>query len=621
MDFTLFAQAAGGSPPAGGAAIGQIVIATTAATIVTAVLLYVGMGHRSGKVPILDNLGKFSERVSGLPAWAAIPAATITVSLIVALFGMMWDISIHIAQGRDEGPLANPAHYFILAGLFGIFAAGFLSMALPKDKPSASAVRISEDWYAPLGGVLITAAGAFALIGFPLDDVWHRLFGQDVTLWGPTHLMLIGGASMTLVGLAVLMIEARRATGGDSRHASTREPGWVSQANRLALPGAFLLGLSTFQAEFDFGVPQFRFVFQPMLIMLAAGAALVAARIWLGRGAALGAAVFFLAVRGIMALLVGPVLGQPTPHFPLYVVEALLVELIAWKVVSARKPVQFGVVSGVAIGTIGLAAEWGWSHLWMPLPWPSNLLPETLLMAIPMAIAGSLVGAWIGARLAADELPRTRPLRTAAVVGSVVIAGLVGFALLKPANEGVRAQVALQEVSGDQGGRHVNATVTMDPRNAADDAEWLTATSWQGGDLVVDRLKRVGPGVYRTTEPIPVFGTWKTMIRLHHGRSLTAIPVYLPEDKAIPVKGVPATSHFTREFVADHKLLQREQKTAAGWLWAIAYAVVLGIALSFLALLAWGIHRAATAAETDSVTPKTPPRARRQLRDQSLSPA
>src|SRR5215212_1481365 len=353
MDLNfLIAQAAASSPPAGGAAVGQIVIATTAAAVVTAVLLYVGMGHRSGKVALLSRVGAFSERVSGLPAWAAIPAATITGSLLIALFGMLWDISLHIAQGRDEGPLANPAHYFILAGLFGIFASGFLSMALPKDKPSEAAVRISKDWYAPLGGVLIAAAGAFALIGFPLDDVWHRLFGQDVTLWGPTHLMLIGGAAMTLIGLAVLIIEARRATGGDLRRGSSSEPGWVAQANRIALPGAFLLGLSTFQAEFDFGVPQFRFVFHPMLIMLAAGAALVAARIWLGRGAALGAALFFVAVRALMALLVGPVLGEPVPHFPLYLVEALIVELVAWKVVSARKPVQFGVVSGVAIGTV-----------------------------------------------------------------------------------------------------------------------------------------------------------------------------------------------------------------------------------------------------------------------------
>ena len=43
--------------------------------------------------------------------------------------------------------------------------------------------------------MLICRGRRFALVGFPLDDGWHRLFGQDVTLWGPTHLMLIGGAS------------------------------------------------------------------------------------------------------------------------------------------------------------------------------------------------------------------------------------------------------------------------------------------------------------------------------------------------------------------------------------------------------------------------------------------
>ena len=35
--------------------------------------------------------------------------------------------------------------------------------------------------------------------------------------------------------------------------------------------GGFLVALTTFQAEFDFGVPQFRAVHQPILIMLAAG--------------------------------------------------------------------------------------------------------------------------------------------------------------------------------------------------------------------------------------------------------------------------------------------------------------------------------------------------------------
>ena len=65
-------------------------------------------------------------------------------SLLCALFGMYWDISLHIDDGRDAGPLANPAHYFILVGLFGIFAAGALAIArqrrasAPAQPPSSS---------------------------------------------------------------------------------------------------------------------------------------------------------------------------------------------------------------------------------------------------------------------------------------------------------------------------------------------------------------------------------------------------------------------------------------------------------------------------------------------------
>ena len=174
------ALAAGTSAPAGGAALDQVFIATGGAMVATAILLYITIGYRTGRVALLGNLNAFAERVSGLPGWSAIPAVIAAVSLITALFGMLWDISIHIAQGRDPGPLANPAHYFILVGLFGVFTAGFIGMVLPKEKPSATAVRITGDWYAPLGAVLVTACGAFALLGFPLDDIWHRLFGQGL---------------------------------------------------------------------------------------------------------------------------------------------------------------------------------------------------------------------------------------------------------------------------------------------------------------------------------------------------------------------------------------------------------------------------------------------------------
>src|SRR5439155_2946176 len=59
---------------------------------------------------------------------------------------------------------------------------------------------------------------------FPLDDIWHRLFGQDVTLWGPTHIQMIAGASLATLALMVLHVEAVRTTGERPRF---QKLGWI----------------------------------------------------------------------------------------------------------------------------------------------------------------------------------------------------------------------------------------------------------------------------------------------------------------------------------------------------------------------------------------------------------
>src|SRR5215211_3065347 len=188
---------AAANAPAGGAAIGQALLATAGALVITAAMLTVLIGHRNGRLPQIARLAAFAERLSGIPGCASLPPFFVVGALLVAVFGMYWDISSHLDKGRDPGPLANSAHYFILAGLFGIFFAGLLSVSLPKDsRPSAASVKIVPGWYAPLGGLLMTVSASFALAAFPLDDLWHRIFGQDVTLWGPTHLVLIGGAGL-----------------------------------------------------------------------------------------------------------------------------------------------------------------------------------------------------------------------------------------------------------------------------------------------------------------------------------------------------------------------------------------------------------------------------------------
>jgi hypothetical protein len=230
----------------------------------------------------------------------------------------------------------------------------------------------------------------------------------------------------------------------------------------------------------------------------------------------------------------------------------------------------------------------------MPTPWPSSLFPEGAVLGLACAIAGGLLGAWVGARLSTEPVRRSGSLRMGAVAGAAIVAVLVVFALHKPADQGVSATVALTQIQGGPD-RTVSAAITLSPRDAAQDAEWINVTAWQGGGLVVDRLRRVGQGQYRTTQPIPVHGDWKALLRLHHGNSLTALPIYLPRDSAIPAPEVPAAARFTRTFVADHEILQREQKSVSGVLPSIAYAVVAAIALMLLALLAWGLHRLALA--------------------------
>jgi hypothetical protein len=575
------------SAPAGGAAIGEAIIATAGALVITAAMLAIVIGHRSGRFKLVDRLAAFAERTSGIPGWSSLPIAIVWAALAVAVLGMYWDISIHIDEGRDPGPLANAAHYFILAGLFGIFFAGLLSITMPKGgRPSVAAVKIAENWYAPLGGVLMTVSSSFALAAFPMDDIWHRIFGQDVTLWGPTHLVLIGGAGLATVGALILLGEGVRSAGDDMPR---RQPRWLlfSQA---ALAGSFLTALSTFQAEFDFSVPQFQLVWHPILLMLAAGIGLVTARLMIGRGGALMAVVVFLVIRGLLSLWVGPLTGHTALHFPLYLVEALVVEGIGLRM-NTERPIPFGALAGLGIGTIGLAAEWGWSNVWYTTPWTGALLPEGIIAGVLAGVAGGVIGGFVGGCLRTPVAERWPETRWAPAAGAAVALGLFAWALPMNGGPGVKAAVTLTEVTPAPN-RTVNADVKLDPPDAAEDAEWLNATAWQGGGSVVEELREVGPGEYRSTTPIPVYGNWKVTLRLHKDRTVAGLPVFMPEDPAIPVKEIPARPQFERTFVLDKKNLLREQKKGvSGALTLIAYLVVLAIGLGLVASLAWGLAR------------------------------
>ncbi len=560
-----------------------------AVVVVLAVLIPVGTRRRAGRAFFpLDLSERVAERVTGLPGWAAVPTAVAAGSLITAVFGLYWDVSLHMDRGRGPGPLANPSHYFILAGLLGIFAAGWLAAVMPARgvRPGPAAVRITADWHVPLGGAVMLACSSFALLGFPLDDVWHRLFGQDVTLWGPTHMMMLTGAALTLIEIMVLMAEGRQAKRDEaprSRLASAR-------VRMVIASGGLLVGLSIYQGEFDFGAPQFRMLYQPALIALAASVALVAARMLGGRGAALGAAVFFVVVRGVLTLVVAPGLGETVAHFPLYLVEALIVEGVALTL-STDRPYRFAFVCGGLIGTVGVLAEDVWTHVWMPLEWPAHLLPGAVAVGLLVALAGAVLGAFLGSAVRLD-----RPAAAPALGSVVIIVAVLAFLTHTTVPAGARGQVTLTDAPPAPH-RTVNATLRVTPKTMAADPDWLVSIAWQGRQHVETHpLRRVAPGVYETATPVRADGSWKSALRFARGTEMASIPLFMPADPAIPAKALVAAPRFERAFVSDAVVLQRERKPdASGGLWHVANAIVASTILVLLGTIGWALRRLSAA--------------------------
>jgi hypothetical protein len=582
----LFAESS-----ARGASLEELVPATIVAAVMVALVAAIVTAHRRGSTRLLARPGAFIEEKTGLPGWASAPMALTFLALAVAVFGYYWDVSWHIDRGRDTGAFANPAHWLIILGLEGVALAGVLALTLADERRTEASVSITRSWRAPVGGVLLMLCGMVALAGFPLDDIWHRLFGQDVTAWGPTHIQMIGGASLATLAVWMLGIEGRRFTRPGPLQ-STRAV-WLD--NVLA-GGAFMLGLSTLQVEFNFGVPQFRQVEHVVLLALAAGIGLVAVRVRGGRGTALGAAAFFVLIMGILSFVIAGPLGRSTMHFPLYLVEALIVEAVALRIPRTRQ-LTLGLWAGLGIGTIGFAAEWIWTQLWMPLPWQASLLPEAAFFALAAGISGGLLGGLIGRALAPPEVERQPVPRFAGALAALGAVACIGLALPMTTTSGWQATVTTEDVPGGSE-RQAFMTVQVSPADVGKDAHWFNVTSWQGrrtGDdgLVIADLRPTGtPGVYRTEQPVPLEGTWKTMLRLHQDRHLMSLPVWMPADSAIPVPEVPAPAPaVTRPFVRDKTVLQREAVGGSIGQQRAAYALLAVIGLAWIASMAWGLGR------------------------------
>jgi hypothetical protein len=551
--------------------------------------------RRRFNVQIIHRFVRYQERVSGIPGRFMAPVVLAGLSLQVAVLGMYWDIGYHIDHGRDQGVFTAP-HMFIVAGLQGIVLAALLHGRM-RGPRARNERRLPLGLNMSPGGIVLIVCGGVALLGFPLDAFWHALFGEDVTLWGPTHLFMIGGAGVSTLGVWMIMRQGFE----------LGRPRKVARRGHLRVAGALIIGLSTFQAEFDFGVPQFQLLYQPVLIAFAAGVALVCARSILGPWGTLQALAMYFVIRGGLALFVGEVAGYTTPHFPLYLAEAAVVELAA--LAAPRAALRFAVLSGLGIGTIGFAAEWGWSHVWMPNPWPASMLAQAAVLALAAALAGSVLGARMSQSLAMPESERAAlPAIAPRAVALAAVVALVALFVPLPRSGGDGTRAAIVPTPAGHG--HVNLSVRLDPPGAARSNQWFQVLSWQGrtpGQLrQLTALREVGPGRYVTERSVPVGGNWKTMLRLAKGTHLMALPVYLPPSPQSGRAGVPVAPR-SGPMASDTFILQREARGGAAWLTTTAYAILGIVVAVWLGLLTWALglaeprrqpHRRATVAST-----------------------
>lgn len=580
----LAAAAAAAAPPSGdGAAAGDIALIGGIISTATIVVLAVVVAYRRGGARPLRLASDVVERIVHVPGWAAIPGLAALGAATLTFMGAIWDIGIHIDEGRDTGPFGTTAHYPLLGGLVLVYLTGILAVGMAPGgrRSGAAAVTIRGLGAVPVGALLILVGGGYAMLGFPLDDLWHRVFGQDVTLWGPTHTMFFGGLVSAAIGAVILMAEGARATG--------RRPfGGVPWRRPLAaLLGGIILFLATHATdEFNWGVPQYRQIWQPLLLVFFGALGLVVARALGGRGATVGVLVVYLPLQLVEVALIGA-LGTTQPASILFVVEALVVELVALRVANGRG-LRFGALAGLGVGTVGFAAEYGWTQFAMPLPWQPSLLVEAVPVAALGGVAGGVLGVLMAQALTGRLAPGRRPLVTALAAAAVAV-GLCVNAGIATAPEGVTATLALSNARSavtDGGGRTqvADLRVRLSRPDLAQDGNWAYVLGWQGSGRHQAQLVRRADGTLGSSRPVPIGGTWKTFVRVHKGRTQISAPIRMPADPPLRFEGFPARPEVTRTMQADTKLMQIERKDDGPiWAWTPALLGVMALNLALMA--------------------------------------
>lgn len=127
--------------------------------------------------------------------------------MLEAELGLAWDRRWHDYVGRDQFWI--PPHIMMYTGVAGTGLIALFVVLVDTWRyyqkkagvDDSSTVRILWFFHAPLGFALLGFGMLTDLLAAPFDNYWHELYGVDVTLWTPFHLMGVFGAITAGLGI------------------------------------------------------------------------------------------------------------------------------------------------------------------------------------------------------------------------------------------------------------------------------------------------------------------------------------------------------------------------------------------------------------------------------------
>lgn len=302
-------------------------------------------------------------------------------AVFAALGGIYWDVTWHATLGRESFWIAP--HLFVYSGVNVLLLSGLGGFALAWRH--AGSFRCSFASRIGSGFVVATLGPLIQIAAAPLDDLWHRLYGLDVTIWSPPHLMGIVGGMVGIYGLlAVLRAEV-----------PTRDPRplWrgatANEVTGLLLFGA-ALSLSMFAlSELDFHLEGRDALFYPMLAGTLAAVPLMAAARYVGRpGTATAVALTYTVFRLLVLLLIWGMDSAEHLTPPVFVLAPALVIDLALYLTGQRGVLVAALLSGPAL----LLGEWLSRVVFGGPAWEALEVATSLAAVTAVVAAGALAG-------------------------------------------------------------------------------------------------------------------------------------------------------------------------------------------------------------------------------------